>query len=61
MGFLLLGRDIETAFDVAERLDRNAYITLQARNLLPPNVDPGAVMSKACGDTVAQFKASHSA
>jgi L-fuculose-phosphate aldolase len=60
-GLFVLGRDIETAFDVTERLDRNAYIILQARNLLPAGSDAGAMMSKTCGDMVTQFKAEHPA
>ncbi len=60
-GLFVLDRDLETGYDVTERLDRNARVILQARSLFPPNVDPGAVMSKACGETIAAFKASQQA
>jgi len=56
-GLFVLARDIETGFDVTERLDRNARVILQAHNLVPANVDPGAVMSKACAAVIAEFKA----
>jgi L-fuculose-phosphate aldolase len=60
-GLFVLARDLETGFDVTERLDRNARVILQARNLFPAGVDPAIVMSKACSDTIAKFKASHPA
>lgn len=60
-GLFVLARDLETGFDVTERLDRNARVILQARSLFPPNVDPGAVMSKTCAKTIATFKASQQA
>jgi L-fuculose-phosphate aldolase len=60
-GLFVLARDLETGFDVTERLDRNARVILQARSLFPANVDPAVAMSKACADTVAEFKASHPA
>jgi L-fuculose-phosphate aldolase len=56
-GLFVLARDLETGFDVTERLDRNARAILQARSLFPATVDPGAVMSKACAETIAEFKA----
>jgi L-fuculose-phosphate aldolase len=60
-GLFVLARDLETGFDVTERLDRNARVILQAGNLFPTNVDPAEIMSKACATTIAEFKASHPA
>jgi L-fuculose-phosphate aldolase len=56
-GLFVLAHDLETGFDVTERLDRNARIILQARSLFPPDVDPASTMSKACADAIASFKA----
>jgi L-fuculose-phosphate aldolase len=60
-GLFVLARDLETGFDVTERLDRNARIILQSRSLFPANVDPATVMSKACAETIAEFNTSHPA
>jgi ribulose-5-phosphate 4-epimerase/fuculose-1-phosphate aldolase len=60
-GLFVLARDLETGFDVTERLDRNARVILQSRSLFPANVDPGAVMSKSCAETIAAFKATQQA
>jgi len=57
-GLFVLAKDLETGFDVTERLDRNARVILQARSLFPANVDPGEEMYKACAETIAAFKAS---
>ncbi|MEI8132921.1 MAG: class II aldolase/adducin family protein [Leptolinea sp.] len=57
-GLFVLARDLETGFDVTERLDRNARVILQAGSLFPVNVDPAISMSKACAETIAEFKAS---
>ncbi len=60
-GLFVLARDLETGVDVTERLDRNARIILQSRSLFPSNVDPAALMSKTCAETIAAFKVSHPA
>lgn len=60
-GLFTLAPDLETAFDATERLDRNAFIILQARSLMPAYTDPGDVISKACADTISRFKADHNA
>jgi ribulose-5-phosphate 4-epimerase/fuculose-1-phosphate aldolase len=57
-GLFVLAKDLETGFDVTERLDRNARVILQARSLFPADVNPGAVMSTACAEAIAEFKAS---
>jgi len=58
-GLFVLARDLETGFDVTERLDRNARVILQAGSLFPANVNSAIIMSKACAETIAEFKVSH--
>ncbi len=58
-GLFILAPDLETGFDVTERLDRNAYIILQARSLLAAETDPGCIISKTCANTMARFKSEH--
>jgi L-fuculose-phosphate aldolase len=60
-GLFVLAVDLNTGFDVTERLDRNARIILQARSLFPANTNPGSAMSQACAETIAEFKAKISA
>lgn len=55
-GLFALAPDITTGFDITERLDRNARIIIQARNLFPANEDAGAVMAKSCAESIAAFK-----